>query len=132
MAVINGTNFAVSVCGTVVGQATECSISLSQETIDVTTKDSSQQRELIGGLKSGSISISGLVDVGAGDGKITLHDQYVTGGIVTCIFDDGASGGKTYSSDGIITSLEFSGGTEDAATYSASIELSGALTIAAT
>ena len=39
---------------------------------------------------------------------------------------------ETFSASGILTSLEISGGTEDAPTYSASFELTGAITKAAT
>lgn len=132
MAVFNGTNIAVSVGGTVLAQAQECSLTLNQETIDVTTKDSSGNRELIGGLKSGSVSVSGLIDTGAGSGMQTLQAQFDTGGSVAIIFDHVAASGKTFSANGILTSFEQSGGTEDAPTYSASIELTGAITIAST
>jgi TP901-1 family phage major tail protein len=133
MAVFNGTNVALSVGGTVIGQATECSLTLNQETIDVTTKDSSGNRELIGGMKSGSMSVSGLIDVSAATtGALTLVAQWETGGSVAVVFDHAATGGKTFTGSGIITSLEQSGGTEDAPTFSASIELTGAITVAAT
>ena len=63
MAVFNGTNIAISVDSQVIAHATECSISLSQDVIDVTTKDSNGTRDIIPGLQSGSMSISGLQDV---------------------------------------------------------------------
>ena len=44
------------------------------------------------------------------------------------IFDQVATGGETFSASGILTSLEISGGTDDAPTYSATFELTGAIT----
>ena len=60
MAIFNGTELGVYIGGTLIAAATDCSLSLNMETIDITTKDSSGYRELLGGLKSGSISCSGL------------------------------------------------------------------------
>ena len=51
-------------------------------------------------------------------------------GVVTFVFGlaSPASGDYTYSGSGFITSIEYSGATEDAPTYSVSIEGSGTLT----
>ena len=132
MAIFNGTNVAISVGGTVIAEATECSLTLNQETIDITTKDSGGVRELLGGLKSGSMSVSGIMSTAAAGGLLTLSGQWDTGGSVAVVFDHASSGGKTYSANGIVTSLEQSGGTEDAPTFSATIELTGDITIAST
>ncbi|MAP81924.1 MAG: hypothetical protein CL526_12655 [Aequorivita sp.] len=128
MAVFNGTNIAISLGGTAIAHATECSVTLNQETIDVTTKDSSGARELIPGLKSGSMSVSGLQEVSGGNGIKLLTATFNTGAAVALIFDQVATSGETFSANGILTSLEMSGGTEDAPTYSASFELTGAIT----
>ncbi len=50
--------------------------------------------------------------------------------LVTFVFGlaSPASGDYTYSGSGFITSMEYSGGTEDAPTYSVTIEGSGTLT----
>lgn len=132
MAVFNGTNIAVTLGGTAIAHATECSLSLNQETIEVTTKDSSGMRELIAGLKSGSMSISGLQEVAGSDGVKALAATINTGAIVALVFDQVATNGEKWTANGILTSLELSGGTEDAPTYSASFELTGSITKAAT
>ena len=62
MAIFNGTEFGVYIDSTLIAAATDCSLSLNMETIDITTKDSAAFRELLGGLRSGSISCSGLID----------------------------------------------------------------------
>lgn len=128
MAVFNGTNIAVSLAGTVIAHATECSITLNTETIDVTTKDSNGNRELIPGLVSGSISVSGLQEVSGSNGIKALTSTFDTGSAVALIFDQVETSGETFSANGILTSLEMSGGVEDAPTYSASFELTGAIT----
>ena len=62
MAILNGTVYLLSVGGTALPDQTEGSISINMETRDITTKDSSGYRELLEGLRSGSVSVSGLVD----------------------------------------------------------------------
>lgn len=128
MAVFNGTNIAITLGGTAIANATECSVTLNQETIEVTTKDSAGNRELITGLKSGSMSVSGLQEVSGGNGIKALTGTFDTGAAVALVFDQDSTGGETFAASGILTSLELSGGTEDAPTYSASFELTGAIT----
>ena len=62
MAIINGTVFLLKIGGTALPDQTEGSISINMETRDITTKDSSGYRELLEGVRSGSISVSGLID----------------------------------------------------------------------
>src|SRR6056300_242807 len=68
MAIFNGTKLGVYIqtgspaADVLIAAATDCSLSLSMETIDITTKDSAGFRELLGGLRSGSVSVSGLID----------------------------------------------------------------------
>ena len=55
MAIFNGTELGgLPQMSTLVAAATDCSLSLSMETIDITTKDSAGFRELLGGVRSGS------------------------------------------------------------------------------
>jgi TP901-1 family phage major tail protein len=132
MAVVNGTNLVISLGGTVIANSQEVSLSLNHDVIDVTTKDSAGVRELIAGQKSGSMSCSGLQEYSGSNGIKLLADTFDTGAAVALIFDQVATGGNTFSANGILTSLEMSGGTDDAPTYSASFELTGAITKALT
>lgn len=133
MAIFNGTELGVYIGGTLIAAATDCSLSLNMETIDITTKDSAGFRELLGGVKSGSMSVSGLVDYNDASNKdvsdlfTALNDRTsltLKFGKATPVVGEDFN----YSASGFITSLEQSGGTEDTATYSASFELSGAIT----
>ena len=130
MAILNGTVFLLKVAGTALPDQTEGSISISMETRDITTKDSTGYRELLGGLKSGSISVSGLVDEdGAGGAGGTLFTTLDARTAVALVFGfDDTSDDYNYTCNALCTSLEVSGGTEDNVTYSATFEITGAIT----
>ena len=132
MASFNGTELGVYIGGTLIAAATDCSLSLNMETIDITTKDSAGYRELLGGLKSGSISCSGLIDyLDASNKDITdLWTAWENRDTLVLKFAKAneTAGELSFSASGFITSLEQSGGTEDTATYSATFELTGAIT----
>jgi predicted secreted protein len=130
MAILNGTVFLLSIGGTVLPDQTEGSISISMETRDITTKDSSGYRELLEGVRSGSISVSGLVDDdgtgGAGSDLFAVLDGRNSVAIVFGF--DGATDDYNYTCSAFCTSLEVSAATEDNVTYSASFEITGAIT----
>jgi len=130
MAILNGTVYLLSVAGTALPDQTEGSISINMETRDITTKDSSGYRELLEGLRSGSVSVSGLVDDDASGGAGgTLFTTLNTRAAVALIFGfDDASDDYNYTCNAFCTSLEISAGTEDNVTYSASFEITGAIT----
>jgi len=127
MAVLNGTNLGVYIGGTIIAAAQDVSLSLSAEMIDITTKDSSAWRELLPGLRSGSMSCSGLIDfASANKDAIDLWSAYEDRSLLSLKFDD-TGGGAEFTASGYITSLELSGGTEDTATFSATFELTGTI-----
>lgn len=130
MAIINGTVFLLSIGGTDLPDQTEGSISISMETRDITTKDSNGFRELLEGVRSGSISVSGLVDDdGAGGAGADLFASLNGRAAVSIVFGlDGATDDYNYSCNAFCTSLEVSAATEDNVTYSASFEITGAIT----
>ena len=130
MAIINGTVFLLSIGGTDLPDQTEGSISISMETRDITTKSSSGFRELLEGVRSGSISVSGLVDDdGAGGAGADLFASLNGRAAVSIVFGlDGATDDYNYSCNAFCTSLEVSAATEDNVTYSASFEITGAIT----
>ena len=130
MAILNGTVFLLKVGGTALPDQTEGSISINMETRDITTKDSSGYRELLEGVRSGTISVSGLVDDdGAGGAGGTLFTTLNDRSSVALVFGfDDASDDYNYTCNGFCTSMEVSGGTEDNVTYSATFEITGAIT----
>jgi predicted secreted protein len=139
MAIFNGTDLILTVSPSSGGSnaklmhSTSVSLSINVDTIDVSTKDSAGFRDLIGGQKSFSLSADGLMDfagVGADTEPDELFTQMMARTAVTFVFGlaSPASGDYTYSGSGFITSLEMTGGVEDAPTYSVSIEGTDALT----
>ena len=135
MAIFNGTDLVLKVQA-VNGAAdefklmhsTSCSLSVNADTIDVSTKDSQGFRDLIGGQKSFSLSADGLMDF-ASTLSTTDTDELFTNMMnrtsVTFTFALDVQSGYKYTGSGFITSLEISGGMEDAPTYSVSIEGTG-------
>ena len=135
MAIFNGTDLVLKVQA-VNGAAdefklmhsTSCSLSVNADTIDVSTKDSQGFRDLIGGQKSFSLSADGLMDF-VSTGTSTDTDELFTNMMnrtsVTFTFALDVQAGYKYTGSGFITSLEISGGMEDAPTYSVSIEGTG-------
>lgn len=129
MAIFNGTNLGVYIDGTIIAAATDCSLSLNMETIDITTKDSAGYRELLAGMRSGSISVSGLIDYQATDkDTVDLYTAWENRTSLTLKFSSEITSDTSFTASGFLTSLEQSGGTEDTATYSATFELTGQVT----
>ena len=138
--ILNGTVYLLSVDGTNLPDQTEGSISINMEVIDVSTKDSGGYRELKPGMRSATISVSGLIDDdgagGAGGTLFALIDDGTVAAVrdaqVALVFGFTAAAPATdeynYSCNAILTSLEVSGATEDNVTYSATFEVTGPIT----
>jgi TP901-1 family phage major tail protein len=137
MAIFNGTDLVLTLSSTSGGSefktlhATSCSISMNVDTIDVSTKDSAGFRDLIGGQKSFSLSADGLMDftsTGSTTDPDELFTQMMNRTAVTFTFALATPAGYKYTGSGFITSLEITGGVEDAPTYSVSLEGTDAIT----
>ena len=138
MAIFNGTDLILKVSPASAGAAVKLmhsqnvSLSMNVDTIDISTKDSAGFRDLLGGQKSFSLSADGLMDfeAAAGDTDVQeLFTQALARTAVTFVFGIDDASLYNMSGSGFITSIEVSGGTEDAPTYSVSIEGTGALTV---
>jgi hypothetical protein len=81
-------------------------------------------------VRSGTISVSGLIDDdGAGGAGGTLFSTLDGRASVALVFGfDDATDDYNYTCNGFCTSMEVSGGTEDNVTYSATFEITGAIT----
>jgi len=129
MAIINGTVWLLALGGTDLPDQTEGSISINMEMRDITTKDSSGYRELLPGLRSGTISVSGLIDdQGTGGAGGTLFTALSAQTEQSIVFGLDSTNDYHYTCFGFCSSLEVSGGTEDNVTYSATFELTRAIT----
>ena len=131
MAIFNGTAYILAIGGTTLPDQTEGSVSLSMETRDTSTKGSGGFRSIAEGMRSGSISVSGLV-ADDSDAVSTLMTSFSNRSVVAVVFGvDGTTTGEddhNFSANGYVTSIEASASVEDNVTYSATIELTGTIT----
>lgn len=125
--VFNGTNLLVKVGGSVIGHTTSCTLSISHDIADATTKDSEGWSEGISGLRSGEISFDGLVDYSDANSVIDLIGLITARTEVTCVFGTAVTGDTIYTAQGYIASIEQTGEMEAAVTFSGSITLTGAI-----
>jgi TP901-1 family phage major tail protein len=115
---------------TTVGKATSASLQMNMEVRDVTTKDSAGWRELLGGLKSWSLSGEGMVTYNL-TSRVGFADLFGHMNSRTRLyfrFGSTTSGEKQYKGHGYLTSLSQDGGVEDNNSFSFSIEGDGTLT----
>ena len=118
---------------TVVGAVTECSISMSTDVRDITTKTSGGWREILPAMKSASINVSGIFAEDATNSFNALVDYQIAGTKVFAVFTNvGAtalpnSGDEEFDVAGYITSIEQTAGFEDNVTWSLTMDLTGAV-----
>lgn len=125
--VFNGTNLLLKVEGDTIGHTTSCSLTISHDLPDATTKDSNGFSEVISGLRSGEISFEGLVDYSDAASAIELIDYILNRTMVTCVFGTSVTGDAIYTAEGYISSVEQSAEMESTVSYSGSITLTGAI-----
>jgi TP901-1 family phage major tail protein len=133
MAILNGTVYLLQVDATALTHQTEGSISVNMETRDASTKSSGGFRDLLPGQRSGSISVSGLVEDAGTSAVEVMMTAFTARNAVACIFGldaaDVADPEQNFTASGYITSMEVSGSTEDNVTYSMTIELTGTIAL---
>ncbi len=129
--VMNGTLMGVYIGSTLIAHSTEGSISLSMDTRDISSKDSAGARALLEGMKSGSISVSALYSEDGAYGADELYTAMAARTPLAVKFSTEVSGDHFWSASSYLTSLEVSASTEDNVTFSATFELTGAITYAA-
>jgi len=139
MAILNGTEIKVYSTGTtnLVAFAQNCTLNVNHSPREITNKESGGYKEILEGLRDFSIDIDGAYAwTNAGGTALTdgVDDVLETNVLnarqaVTFIFGDTQSTSDiSYSGSGFITSVSLTGGYEDTATYSMSIEGTGVLT----
>ena len=138
MAILNGTELKVYSSGTtnLVAFAQNCTININHSPREITNKESGGYKEILEGLRDFSIDVDGAYAWTDASGTALANgaDDLVNSNILTratvdFIFGDTqATSDVSYSGSGYITSISLTGGTEDTATYSLTIEGTGALT----
>tara|TARA_R110000796_G_scaffold59842_1_gene138145 strand:+ start:58 stop:468 length:411 start_codon:yes stop_codon:yes gene_type:complete len=125
--VFNGTDLLLQVEGIAIGHTTSCTLSLSHDLPEATTKDSGGFQEVISGLRSGEISFEGLVDYSDVANAVVLADYIFNRTIITCVFGTSSVGDSIYTAEGYVSSIEQSAEMESPVSYSGSITLTGAI-----
>ena len=112
-----------------VGGLRSSSITLNDEMVDITNKDSSNNRTLLpqGGIQSMTITGSGVFTDSTSEQALRTH--FGASAFIAYSFVIPDLG--TYSGSFQITSLEFAGEYNGEATYSVTLESSGAVSFAA-
>lgn len=144
MAILNGTEIKVYSSGTtnLVAFAQNCTLNVNHSPREITNKESGGYKEILEGLRDFSIDIDGAyawTDAQSTPAALTNGaDDLIQTNIlanrlkVDFIFGDTAGGtgshDVSYAGKGYITSVSLTGGTEDTATYSLTIEGTGVLT----
>jgi len=136
MAIFNGTDLVLTLDSVAGGteyklmHATSCTLSVAADTIDISNKDSDGFRDLLGGQKSFSLSADGLMDF-VSTGSTTDPDELFTALLARnplgFTFALATPAGYKWTGEAILTSLEVTGGVEDAPTYSVSLEGTGTI-----
>ena len=139
MAILNGTELKVYSTGTtnLVAFAQNCTLNVNHSPREITNKESGGFKEILEGLRDFSIDVDGAYawTNAAGAALTNGIDDVLEANVlnarqaVTFIFGDtAATSDISYSGSGYITSISMTGGTEDSATFSLSIEGTGVLT----
>lgn len=134
MAFVAGKNYKVKIGSTDVSAfLTNVSLPLTKDALETTTFGDSA-RDYIEGLKSGTISLSGRWDGdGASSIDAVLDAAYDNGSLVT--FSLNPTGTATFSTSApgytgsmVVTNYEHGTGFDGVATFSATLQVSGAVT----
>jgi len=128
--IFNGTLLVVKIGGVAVAHSTSCSLSVSTDLPDSTTKDSGGWAQQIQGLRSWSVSTDGLAVIESAAAGVNVEDLFSSIGSRTDValtFSTFVSGDKIWTGTAQVESLDFSGDMESPATFSASFTGTGAL-----
>jgi hypothetical protein len=131
--VINGSDLRIFLSSTddsevLIDNLTDCSISVTTDLRDTTTKNNNGYRAMLPGLKSATINFTALYASDATNGYNELIGYQLADTKIFLLFThapDGTenAGDERFDVSGYITSLELSGGTEDNGTYTCTVEV---------
>jgi len=128
MAVQNGTDVLLKIGGTLINATTNHEINLSVDMIDVTTKDSNGSKEYIAGEDDGTITVEGNYDPAATYGWSELFAALTGKASAALIFGLQDVSDTAYSLNGLLMNLTLSGPKNEAGTWSAEFQKTGAVT----
>ena len=124
MALINGTSFGLFHNGNILGHSTQTKFTLNVDLPEATTKDSAGFKQVIAGIRSGTISVTGLVDYSDTVNFEQLADYVLTKTLNEWVFTQEAFDGLTLTGTGYVTNVEETADMEGAVAYDVEIQLS--------
>ena len=123
--------FVIIVSGKTIARCLDFDLEINKETIDLTTLDSGSWREILGDQKSWSVSFNALIPRTVSGSTATYADLLehikADGAGVTIAVGEKAQGGKYEEGVAILTSLSASFSVGDTASFSGTLEGTGAL-----
>ncbi|QDP51984.1 MAG: hypothetical protein GOVbin2700_21 [Prokaryotic dsDNA virus sp.] len=129
MALINGTSFGLFHNGNLLGHSTQSRFSLNVDLPDATSKDSLGFKEVIAGIRSGTISVAGLVDYSDTVNFDQLASMVLTKEVNEWVFTQEAFEGITLTGKGYINNVEQVGDMENLVSYDLEITLINPFTV---
>ena len=129
MALINGTSFGLFHNGNLLGHSTQSRFSLNVDLPDATSKDSLGFKEVIAGIRSGTISVAGLVDYSDTINFDQLASMVLTKEVNEWVFTQEAFEGITLTGKGYINNVEQVGDMENLVSYDLEITLINPFTV---
>jgi len=128
MANEDGTNILLKVGGQTLSGLVTQGLDFSVDEIDITTKDSSGNKEFLAGEFSGTFSAEGKLDESDSYGFEYLRTTMVAKAAVAWISGGTTAGDVTYSGSAIVTGLSQSSPKNAERTWSATFRITGAVT----
>ncbi len=129
MAVINATSYLLLKDTTVIGHSKSTTFSVNTDLPDATTKQSLGWKEVIPGIKSGTLSIECLTDYTDTLSFDDLADMLITKEKATFYFKDTVNPKLIVRGEGFISSIDETAEFETATSFNVEINLTGIFTI---
>jgi predicted secreted protein len=135
---VNGTLISIykDVSGTLkkIANATSNSLDISKDMIDVTSKDSAGAKEFIAGEYGYTLNVEAIFedDQSVGASQISYKDlvtDLLAGTLLTIVMSSNVTGDEKYTGSAFFSSLSLSAPNNDKATWTGTLQGSGALTL---
>ena len=124
----NGTSMNIYIAGTAQAYSNDFSVSFNVAEIDITAKDSSGHKNVIGGIRDWSASGSGIVALDSSANWPQIFSAYGSRTKVAVKFSTNTSGDKYYHGNALITGGTLTAPMEDKVTFDFTMVGSGLLT----
>jgi predicted secreted protein len=135
---VNGTLISIykDVAGSLkkIANATSNSIDISKDMIDVTSKDSAGAKEFLAGEYGYTLNVEAIFedDNSVGASQISYKDlvtDLLAGTLLTIVMSSNVTGDEKYTGSAFFMSLSLSAPNNDKATWTGTLQGSGALTL---